>query len=198
VTDGRFRVGVLVSGQGTNLRALLAATTDPEFPAQVVMVCANRPAAALEYARRAGIAHAVFRRDAYLDRPARDAAMAAALAAAEVELVVCAGYDAILSPGFVDRFAGRIINIHPSLLPAFANCMDAPARAIAAGVPESGCTVHQVTNDIDAGPILAQRRVPVHAGDTPEWLHDRIRQAEHRLLPDVVRQLAEQRIPVSR
>jgi phosphoribosylglycinamide formyltransferase-1 len=198
VTDGRFRVGVLVSGQGTNLRALLDATTDPEFPAQVVMVCANRPAAALEYARRAGIAHAVFRRDAYLDRPARDAAMAAALAAAEVELVVCAGYDAILSPGFVDRFAGRIINIHPSLLPAFANCMDAPARAIAAGVPESGCTVHQVTNDIDAGPILAQRRVPVHAGDTPESLHDRIRQAEHRLLPDVVRQLSEQRIPVSR
>lgn len=198
MTDGKFRVGVLVSGQGTNLRALLDATSDPGFPAQVVMVCANRPAAALEYARRAGIAQAVFRRDAYPDRPARDAAMAATLAAAEVELVVCAGYDAILSPRFVDRFPGRIINIHPSLLPAFANCTDAPARAIAAGVPESGCTVHLVTNDIDAGPILAQRRVPVHAGDTPQSLHDRIRQAEHRLLPDVVRRLAEQRMPVSR
>jgi phosphoribosylglycinamide formyltransferase-1 len=198
VTDDKFRVGVLVSGQGSNLRALLDAAADPGFPAQVVMVGANRPAAALEYARRARIPHAVFRREAYPDRETRDAAMAAAMVTAGVELVVCAGYDAILSAAFVDQFAGRIINIHPSLLPAFAGCMDAPARAIAGGVPESGCTVHLVTNDLDAGPILAQRRVPIHAGDTPQSLHDRIRQVEHRLLPDVVRQLAQQRLVASR
>jgi phosphoribosylglycinamide formyltransferase-1 len=91
-----------------------------------------------------------------------------------------------------------VINIHPSLLPAFAGCMDAPARAIAAGVPETGCTVHLVTRDIDAGPILGQRRVPIHNDDTPETLHDRIREVEHRLLPDVVRQLAEGRLVASR
>lgn len=186
-----FRVAVLVSGQGTNLRALLDACADPGFPARVVMVCSNRETLALEHARRTEIPHAVFPRDEYPSRESRDMAMANALAAARVELIVCAGYDAVLSPAFVDRFPGRVINTHPSLLPLFAGCLDAPARALAAGLSETGCTVHLVTNDVDAGPILAQRRVAVHPTDTAEVLHDRIREMEHRLLPEVVRQLAE-------
>ncbi len=196
--SGKLRVAVLVSGRGSNLRALLRACAEPGFPASVEIVCSNRDAPALEHARRAGIAHTVFRRADFGSREARDLAMADAIAAAGVDLVVCAGYDAILSSPFVDRFAGRIINTHPSLLPQFAGCMDAPARALAAGVSETGCTVHLVTNDVDAGPILAQQRVPLHAEDTAETLHDRIREAEHRLLPAVVRQLAERRLVPSR
>ena len=192
----KLRIAVLVSGRGSNLRALLDACADPGFPARVVLVCANREAPGLQHARRAGVAHVIFPRHAYASREARDLAMAGALAAAEVELIVCAGYDAVLSPAFVDRFAGRVINLHPSLLPAFAGSMDAPARALAAGVAETGCTVHLVTNDVDAGPVLAQARVAVLPGDTAEALHERIRDAEHRLLPAVVRQLAKQLSPL--
>jgi formyltetrahydrofolate-dependent phosphoribosylglycinamide formyltransferase len=187
---------VLVSGRGSNLQALLNASDAPDYPAQVVLVCANRDAPALEHARRTAVPHIVFRRADFASREARDTAMADRLTAAGVDLIVCAGYDAILSAAFVDRFAGQIINTHPSLLPQFAGCMDAPARALAAGVPETGCTVHLVTNEIDAGPILAQRTVPVRSTDTAESLHERIRAAEHQLLPEVVRQLAEQRSPL--
>lgn len=194
----KLRVAVLVSGRGSNLGALLDACANPDFPAGVVLVCANRDAPALEHARRAGVAQVVFGRKAYPSREARDLAMAGALTAAQVELIVCAGYDAILSPAFVDQFAGRIINVHPSLLPAFAGSMDAPARALAAGVAETGCTVHLVTNDVDAGPVLAQQRVAVLPGDTVEALHRRIRDAEHALLPAVVRGLAERRLVPSR
>lgn len=192
----RARIAVLVSGQGSNLRALLDACSDPDFPARVAIVCANRDAPALEHARRAGVAHVVFRRQAYTSREARDLAMAEALAAAEVDLIVCAGYDAVLSPALVDRFAGRVINLHPSLLPAFAGSMDAPARALAAGVSETGCSVHVVTNEVDAGPVLAQQRVAVLPDDTAETLHQRIHEAEHRLLPEVVRGLAERLSPL--
>jgi phosphoribosylglycinamide formyltransferase-1 len=145
---------------------------------------------------RAGVAHVVFRREVYPSREARDLAMAGALVAADVELVVCAGYDAVLSPAFVAQFSGRIINVHPSLLPAFAGSMDAPARALASGVSETGCTVHLVTDDVDAGPVLAQERVAILPGDTAGALHERIRDAEHRLLPAVVRGLAEQFSPL--
>ncbi len=194
----KLRVGVLVSGGGSNLRALLDACAEPDFPARVVLVCANRDAPALQHARRVGVGQLVFRRQAYDSREARDLAMAGALAAAQVELIVCAGYDAVLSPAFVDRFAGRVINVHPSLLPAFAGSMDAPAQALAAGVSETGCTVHLVTDDVDAGPVLAQERVAVLPGDTAEALHERIRDAEHRVLPAVVRGLAERRLVPAR
>jgi formyltetrahydrofolate-dependent phosphoribosylglycinamide formyltransferase len=117
--------------------------------------------------------------------------MAAALKARSVDLVVCAGYDAILSPGFTRQFPGRILNVHPSLLPAFKGSMDAVDRALAAGVSETGCTVHLVTDNVDAGPILGQRRVPVLSGDTPARLHARIKAEEHRLLPEIVKQIAE-------
>jgi len=187
----RLRVGVLVSGQGSNLQALISASRAPGYPAQVVIVCANRAAPALDHARSAGIETAAFLRANFPSRDARDQAMAAALKARSVELVVCAGYDSILTPGFTGQFLGRILNVHPSLLPAFKGSMDAVDRALATGVSETGCTVHLVTDDVDAGPILGQRRVPVLSGDTPARLHARIKAEEHRLLPEIVRQIAE-------
>jgi phosphoribosylglycinamide formyltransferase-1 len=120
--------------------------------------------------------------------------MGDALESHGVELIVCAGYDAILSPGFIDRFEGKVINIHPSLLPAFAGSMDAIRLALEAGVEETGCTVHLVTNQVDSGPIIAQSRVGVLPGDTLELLAARIHAAEHRLLPEVVRRLAAARL----
>lgn len=187
----RLRVGVLVSGQGSNLQALISAGMAPDYPALVVMVCANRDAPALDHARSAGIKAAAFLRSNFPSRDARDQAMAQAFRTFAVELVVCAGYDAVLSPAFTSQFPGRIINIHPSLLPAFKGSMDAVDRALAAGVSETGCTVHLVTDDLDAGPNLGQRRVPVLSGDTPARLHARIQAEEHRLLPEIVRQIAE-------
>ena len=193
----RLRVGVLVSGRGSNLQALIEAMKDPLYPARVVVVCANRDCAALELANKAGISHATFRLADYPDRKGRDLAMARKLRLHGVELVVCAGYDAILERGFTREFAGRIINIHPSLLPQFAGTMDAVAMALEARVTETGCTVHVVTKDVDAGPILAQRRVEVRPDDTVETLRERIQAEEHKLLPMVVKQIAGQALPLT-
>lgn len=192
-----LRVGVLISGRGSNLKALIDAAAEPEYPARIVVVCANRLAPGLDHARRAAIPTAVLLREDYPSREARDLALAQELEAHAIDLIVCAGYDAILAPAFVRRFSGRILNLHPSLLPAFAGCMDAPARALRAGVTETGCTVHLVTDDVDGGPILAQRKVPVEPGDSPEHLHARIQVEEHRLLPEVVRRLAAEPLPLS-
>jgi phosphoribosylglycinamide formyltransferase-1 len=192
----RLRVGVLVSGRGSNLQALIQAAKDPLYPARVVMVCANRDCAALEVAKRAGVTRHLFRLADYPDRPARDLAMVKTLRLHGVELVVCAGYDAILEHSFTRQFPGRIINIHPSLLPDFAGTMDAVARALESGVAETGCTVHVVTDDIDRGPILAQRRVEVRKDDTVESLRERIQAEEHTLLPVVVKRIAGQALPL--
>jgi phosphoribosylglycinamide formyltransferase-1 len=186
----RLRLGVLVSGRGSNLNALIEACRAPEFPAAVVVVCANKVAPALEHAARAGIPYAVFDRADYPDRESRDLAMAQRLMGYRAELVVCAGYDAILKPAFTREFQGRILNIHPSLLPNFGGSMDAVAHALQAGVRETGCTVHLLTDDVDSGPILGQRRVEVRSDDTVERLHARIQNEEHQLLPDVIRQIA--------
>jgi phosphoribosylglycinamide formyltransferase-1 len=193
----RLRVGVLVSGRGSNLQALIEAAKDPLYPARVVTVCANRDCAALELAKKAGISREVFRLANFPDRKARDLAMAKTLRMHDVELVVCAGYDAILERAFTRQFEGRIINIHPSLLPEFAGTMDAVAMALQAGVTETGCTVHVVTDDLDQGPILAQRRVEVRADDTVEGLRERIQAEEHTLLPEVVKRLAGQPLPLA-
>ena len=192
----RLRVGVLVSGRGSNLQALIEAAKDAQYPARVVMVCANRDCAALELAKKAGVSREVFRLANFPDRKARDLAMANTLRLHDVELVVCAGYDAILEPAFTRKFAGRIVNIHPSLLPDFAGTMDAVAMALQRGVAETGCTVHVVTDDVDAGPILAQRRVEVRADDTVDSLRERIQAEEHTLLPIVVKRLAGQPLPL--
>ena len=193
----RLRVGVLVSGRGSNLQALIEAGKDPMYPARVVTVCANRDCAALELAKKASISREIFRLANFPDRKARDLAMAKTLRMHDVELVVCAGYDAILERAFTRQFEGRIINIHPSLLPEFAGTMDAVAMALQAGVTETGCTVHVVTDNLDQGPVLAQRRVEVRADDTVEGLRERIQAEEHTLLPEVVKRLAGQPLPLA-
>jgi phosphoribosylglycinamide formyltransferase 1 len=173
-------IGVLVSGTGTNLQALL----DAGLP--VVAVASNRrEAAALD---RASCATAAFELAHFPDREARDAAMADWLAGQGVSLVVLAGYMHLLTPSFLDRFPDAVVNVHPSLLPAFPGA-HAVEEQLAAGVDESGATVHLVDDGVDSGPVLAQERVPVLAGDTAETLHERIKSVEHRLLPEVVREL---------
>lgn len=173
-------IGVLVSGRGTNLQALL----DAGLP--VVAVASNRSGApALE---RATCATASFELADFEDRTARDAAMAAWLEEQGVRLVVLAGYMHLLTPAFLDRFPDAVVNVHPSLLPAFPGA-HAVEEQLAAGVAESGASVHFVDEGVDSGPVLAQERVPVLAGDTPETLHERIKSVEHRLLPEVVRDL---------
>lgn len=172
---------MLVSGRGTNLQALL----DADLP--VVAVASNkRDAPALSRARE--IQSAAFELDDYDSREARDAAMAEWLEAQGAELVVLAGYMQLLTRAFLERFPDRIVNVHPSLLPAFPGAHPVEDQ-LAAGVHESGATVHLVDEGIDSGPILAQERVPVLPGDTAETLHERIKSVEHRLLPEVVRDL---------
>jgi len=174
-------IGVLVSGTGTNLQALL----DAGLP--VVAVASNRSdAPALARART--IPTAAFELRDYEDRAARDSAMADWLAAHGVRLVVLAGYMHLLTSVFVERFPDAVVNVHPSLLPDFPGAR-AVEEQLAAGVAESGATVHLVDEGVDSGPILAQERVPVRAGDTPETLHARIKELEHALLPRVVREL---------
>jgi phosphoribosylglycinamide formyltransferase 1 len=176
-------IGVLVSGEGSNLQALL------DEGLEVVAVASNKPGVrALERASTVGIATAVFALEDYDDRAARDAAMAAWLAAQRVELVVLAGYMHLLTRPFLERFPDRIVNVHPSLLPAFPGA-HAVEEQLAARVAESGATVHLVDEGVDSGRILRQERVRVVAGDTADTLHDRIKAVEHRLLPEVVREL---------
>jgi phosphoribosylglycinamide formyltransferase-1 len=172
-------IGVLVSGTGTNLQALI----DAGLP--VSAVASNRPdVQALERAADAGIPTAVFALADYPTREERDLAMAGWLGANGVELVVCAGYMHLLTPRFLDRF--RAINVHPSLLPAFPG-MDAVGQALAAGVAETGVTVHFLDEGTDTGPVILQEPVAVEPGDTAETLYARIRSVEHRLLPEAVR-----------
>ena len=193
----RLRVGVLVSGQGSNLQALINAAKDPLYPARVVLVCANKPCPALDIAKKAGISRQVLRLVDYADRKRRDLAMARVLRDHDVDLIVCAGYDSVLEHAFVREYEGRIINIHPSLLPDFAGTMDAVQMALDAGVPETGCTIHVVTDNVDRGPILEQRRVEIKPGDTVESLRRKIQAEEHQLLPQVVRKIAGQVLPLS-
>jgi phosphoribosylglycinamide formyltransferase-1 len=177
-------IGVLVSGTGSNLQALL----DAGLP--VTAVASNVAGApALERAAAAGVPVAVFALDDHADRASRDAAMGAWLAGQGAELVVCAGYMHLLTPAFLDRFPGRVVNVHPALLPAFPGA-HAVEEALAAGVAETGASVHLVDEGVDTGPVLRQEPVPVLPGDTIETLHARIRAVEHRILPEVVRELA--------
>lgn len=176
-------IGVLVSGEGTNLQALL----DAELP--VVAVASNvRAARALDRASTAGIASASFPLEEYPDRDARDVAMADWLRASGVDLVVCAGYMQLLRPGFLARFPQRVVNVHPAPLPEFpgAHPLD---DVLAAGASAAAATVHFVDEGLDTGEVIASEPVPVLAGDTVESLRERVHEAEHRLLPRVVREL---------
>ena len=176
-------IGVLVSGEGTNLQALL----DEGLP--VAAVASNVAGArALERASAAGVASAVFELDEFEDRDARDAALADWLEAHGVELVVCAGYMHLLTPGFLERFPRRVVNVHPAPLPAFPGAHPLE-DVLAAGISESAATVHYVDGGIDTGDVIASTPVPVLAGDSVETLRERVQEAEHRLLPRVVREL---------
>jgi phosphoribosylglycinamide formyltransferase 1 len=176
-------IGVLVSGSGTNLQALI----DDGLP--IAAVASNvEGVLALERAEVAAIPHAVFVLDAYATRHDRDLAMATWLERRGVELVVCAGYMHLLTDAFLARFPGRVINVHPSLLPAFPG-IDAVEAALAAGVPETGVTVHLVDGGLDTGPVLAQERVAILPDDTEATLLRRVHAVEHRLLPAVARRL---------
>ncbi len=191
----KLRVGVLASGQGSNFAALLRAAAADGYPAAVVALASNRPAApVLKLGEAAGISTGVFPGPNFVTRQARDEAMGAFLRAHAVRLVVCAGYDQILSDAFVHAFPQAVLNVHPALLPAFGGGMDAPRRALEHGVRISGCTVHLIEGSVDQGPIVLQVAVDVHDDDTPASLHARIQREEHRLLPEAVRLFAEDRL----
>ena len=186
-----MKVGVLVSGTGTNLQALLDAEARGALaPARIAAVVSNRPGVqALARATAAGKPAEVVDHRAFPDRAAFEARLLEVLAAHGVEAVVLAGFMRVLTAHFVDRFPLRIVNTHPSLLPAFPG-VDAPAQALAHGVKLAGVTVHFVDTSLDGGPIIAQVAVPVLPGDDAAALHARIQREEHRLLPEIVRDLA--------
>jgi len=189
-------VAVLISGRGSNLSALLRAAAEPEYPARIALVLSNRgDAAGLALATARGIPTKVIPHRGFSTREGFDAVLDAALTAAKVRLVVLAGFMRRLSPGFCSRWDGRLVNIHPSLLPAFPG-LDTHARALEAGVRIHGCTVHLVTAELDAGPILAQAAVPVFPADTETTLAARVLAAEHRIYPMALAALAQGRVGV--
>jgi phosphoribosylglycinamide formyltransferase-1 len=185
------RVAILISGGGSNMVKLVDSMTG-DHPARPVLVLSNVPGAGgLDRARERGVATAVVDHRAFGgDRAAFEAALDSALDAARPDLVCLAGFMRILTPAFVARHEGRILNIHPSLLPKYPG-LDTHARAILAGDAEAGCSVHEVTGALDAGPLLGQARVPVLPEDTPETLAARVLEREHELYPAVLRRVAE-------
>lgn len=180
--SGRVRAAVLISGAGSNMAALVDAARDADCSFEVALVLSNKPdAGGLAVAREKGVPVAVVdHRDFGKDREAHERALDAALTAHGIEVVALAGYMRLLTPWLVQRWEGRMLNIHPSLLPRYPG-LDTHARALEAGDPEAGCTVHLVTEGVDEGPILAQARVPVLPGDTPTSLAQRVLTAEHGL-----------------
>ena len=192
----RLRIVVLISGRGTNLQAVVDAVAEGSLPVDLRAVVSNEPdAPGLGRAREAGCETVVVPHRDYPTRERFDAALAAALDAFDPGLVVLAGFMRILTSGFVHRYAGRLINVHPSLLPEFPG-LDTHARAIGAGAKTHGATVHFVTGALDGGPIIAQARVPVLAGDCPDVLAARVLAQEHVILPRVIGWFAQRRIEV--
>jgi phosphoribosylglycinamide formyltransferase-1 len=189
-----LRVGVLASGRGSNLRAILDAAEAGRLAAQVVVVISDRPGAgALEIARAHGVEALYVDPGQHPGREALDKALAAALDERRVGLVCLAGYMRILSPGFVRHFEGRLLNIHPALLPAFPG-LYAQRQALEAGVRVAGATVHFVDEGVDTGPIVLQAAVPVRPDDIETTLSDRILAEEHRIYPEAIRLFAEGRL----
>ncbi|MBP2314018.1 phosphoribosylglycinamide formyltransferase [Azospirillum soli] len=193
----RLKIGVLISGRGSNLQALIDACAAPDFPAEIALVLSNKADAfGLERAAKAGVPGAVVsHRDFPGDKQAFEQAMDAKLREAGVELVCLAGFMRLLSPWFVEQWRDRLINIHPSLLPSFKG-LDTHERALAAGVRFHGCTVHYVRPEMDEGPIIVQAAVPVLPSDDAHALGDRVLDSEHRIYPQAVRLIAEGRARV--
>jgi phosphoribosylglycinamide formyltransferase-1 len=184
-------LAILISGRGSNMRSLVEAG----LPVSVVL--SNRAdAAGLEFARSRGIATAVVEHRAFATREAFDQALAAAIDRHAPRLVALAGFMRVLTPAFVQRYAGRLLNIHPSLLPAFPG-LDTHGRALAAGVKVHGCTVHFVTEELDSGPIVIQAAVPVLPGDSPATLAARVLEQEHRIYPRAARWFLDERLVIA-
>lgn len=184
------RVAILISGRGSNMVALAKSMTG-DHPARPCLVVSNRPGVAgLTAARDLGIPTATVDHTAFPDRAAFEAQLSATLERARPDILCLAGFMRVLSRAFVDRWQGRILNIHPSLLPKYKG-LDTHARAIAAGDAEAGCSVHLVTPELDGGPVLGQARVPILPGDTPEILAQRVLRQERLLYPAVLRRFAQ-------
>ncbi len=188
------RVAILISGRGSNMAALISAAREPDYPAEIVGIISNRAdAAGLDIAGKAGFPTRTVSKTDHPTPQAHDAALEAALNELGAELVCLAGYLRQLTPEFVRRWEGRIINIHPSLLPLFRG-LDTHSKALDAGLRVHGCTVHFVTAELDAGPIIAQAAVPVELADTEDTLAARVLRAEHRLYPIALRMVAEGKV----
>ena len=194
----RKRVAILISGRGSNMTALIEAAKAEDYPAEIVLVLSNRPdAAGLARARQAGVVTEVVDHTAFgSDREAFEHALDRVLQTHRVDIVCLAGFMRVLTPAFVTRWNGRMLNIHPSLLPQFKG-LNTHRRALEAGVKHHGATVHLVTPELDSGPILAQDWVPVLNGDTEDTLAERVLQVEHRIYPEALRRVAEGRAPIA-
>jgi phosphoribosylglycinamide formyltransferase-1 len=183
MSAARRRVAVLISGRGSNMTSLIEAARDPAYPAEIALVLSNRPAAGgLERAAAAGLRTAVVDHKAYPGREAFEADLHRTVEASGADLVCLAGFMRVLTPGFVERWTGRMLNIHPSLLPSFKG-LHTHAQALAAGVRIHGCTVHFVVPELDSGPIVAQAAVPVLDGDDEAALAARVLAQEHAIYP---------------
>ncbi|MBX5481180.1 MAG: phosphoribosylglycinamide formyltransferase [Myxococcaceae bacterium] len=194
--EAKKRLGVLVSGSGSNLQALIDACAQPDYPAELAVVISNVPTAfALERARRANVSAVALDHKSFADREAFDAELVAALRAHRVDVVCLAGFMRLVGKSFLDAFPQRVLNIHPSLLPAFPG-LHGPRQAVKHGAKVAGCTVHFVDAGLDSGPIIAQAAVPVLPEDTEETLAARILIQEHQLYPLAVRWLCEGRIEI--
>ncbi len=193
MTEARKRVGVLISGRGSNMVSLIEAAAKSDFPARIACVASNRPdAGGLARAREAGIPAISVDHRAFPDRESFERALDAELARHDLDILCLAGFMRVLTPWFVERWTGRLLNIHPSLLPLFRG-VDTHARALEAGVLIHGCTVHYVVPELDAGPIIAQAAVQVLPGDTAESLGKRVLAQEHVLYPLALRSVCEGR-----
>ena len=188
----RKRVAVLISGRGSNLRALAEAARTQDFPAEIALVLSNRPGAAgIAYAREAGIPTAVIDHKIHAGREDFERSCQVMLELHRIDIICLAGFMRLLSPWFAGQWQGRMINIHPALLPAYKG-LDTHARALADGAAQHGCTVHFVVAEMDAGPIILQAAVPVLPGDTPDTLGARVLAQEHRIYPQALAKVARQ------
>ena len=187
----RKRVAILISGRGSNMAALIEAAKDPAYPAEIVLVVSNRPdAGGIATAQKAGIATAVVDHKSFKDRESFEHELQKVLEAHRIEIVCLAGFMRLLTPWIISRWDGRMINIHPALLPAFKG-LDTHERAIAAGASEHGATVHYVVPEMDSGTIILQGSVPVLKDDTPDALAARVLAVEHSIYPEALKRVAE-------
>ena len=190
----KIRLVVLISGRGSNLQAILDQAASGELPVEVAAVVSNRPGVhGLERARQAGVPALELDHKNFADRPEFEAALIETIDRRQPDLVVLAGFMRVLTAGFTEHYRGRLLNIHPSLLPKFRG-LHTHERAIAAGETEHGASIHFVTAELDGGPVIVQARVPVLSGDDPDVLAARVLEQEHRLYPLAIRWFAEQRL----